>query len=168
MKKMKDLQPHIMRIKEQYKNDKAKLNQEIMQLYKKYKVNPFGGCLPMVIQIPVFFALYKALLNSIELRHAPFISYIPFTDKIWLVDLSIKDPYYITPVLMGLSMFIQQKMTPTGGGDALQEKLMYFMPIFLTFLFLNFPSGAVVYWLANNILSIVQQYIVNKKMEKTK
>jgi YidC/Oxa1 family membrane protein insertase len=168
MKKMKDLQPHIMRIKEQYKNDKAKLNQEIMQLYKKYKVNPFGGCLPMVIQIPVFFALYKALLNSIELRHAPFISYIPFTDKIWLVDLSIKDPYYITPVLMGLSMFIQQKMTPTGGGDALQEKLMYFMPIFLTFLFLNFPSGLVVYWLANNILSIVQQYIVNKKMEKTK
>ncbi len=167
MKKMKDLQPHIMRIKEQYKNDKAKLNQEIMQLYKKYKVNPFGGCLPMIIQIPVFFALYKALLNSIELRHAPFISHIPFTDKIWLVDLSVKDPYYITPILMGLSMFVQQKMTPTGG-DAMQEKLMYFMPIFLTFLFLNFPSGLVVYWLANNILSIVQQYMVNKKMEKTK
>ncbi len=167
MKKMKDLQPHINRIKEQYKNDKAKLNQEIMELYKKYKVNPFGGCLPMIIQIPVFFALYKALLNSIELRHAPFISHIPFTDKIWLVDLSVKDPYYITPILMGLSMFVQQKMTPTGG-DALQEKLMYFMPIFLTFLFLNFPSGLVVYWLANNILSIIQQYMVNKKMEKTK
>ncbi len=167
MKKMKDLQPHINRIKEQYKNDKAKLNQEIMELYKKYKVNPFGGCLPMIIQIPVFFALYKALLNSIELRHAPFISHIPFTDKVWLVDLSVKDPYYITPILMGLSMFVQQKMTPTGG-DALQEKLMYFMPIFLTFLFLNFPSGLVIYWLANNILSIIQQYMVNKKMEKSK
>jgi YidC/Oxa1 family membrane protein insertase len=165
MKKMKDLQPRIQQLKEQYKDNKAQLNQEIMQLYKQYKVNPFGGCLPILIQIPVFFALYRALLASIELRHAPFISYIPFTDKVWLIDLSAKDPYYITPILMGLSMFIQQKMTPTGG-DALQEKLMYFMPIFLTFLFLNFPSGLVVYWLANNILSIVQQYMVNKKMAK--
>ena len=166
MKKMKDLQPHIQRLKEQYKDNKAQLNQEIMQLYKKYKVNPFGGCLPIIIQIPVFFALYRALLASIELRHAPFIPYLPFTDKVWLIDLSVKDPYYITPVLMGLSMFVQQKMTPTGGGDALQEKLMYFMPIFLTFLFLNFPSGLVVYWLVNNLLSIAQQYMVNKKMAK--
>jgi YidC/Oxa1 family membrane protein insertase len=164
MKRMKDLQPHITRLKEQYKDNKAKLNQEIMELYKKYKVNPFGGCLPVIIQIPVFFALYKALLNSIELRHACFIKYIPFTDKLWLVDLSVKDPYYITPILMGLSMFVQQKMTPTGG-DAFQEKLMYIMPVFLTFLFLNFPSGLVVYWLVNNILSIFQQYMVNKKMK---
>ncbi len=168
MKKMKDLQPHIKRLKEKYKDDKAAMNREMMELYKRYKVNPFGGCLPILIQIPVFFALYKALLNSIELRHAPFIPYLPFTDKIWLIDLSVKDPYYITPILMGISMFFQQKMTPTGGGDALQEKLMYFMPIFLTFLFLNFPAGLVVYWLANNILSIIQQYMVNKQMDKAK
>ncbi len=166
MKKMKDLQPHLEKIKQKYKDDKAKLNQEIMELYKRQKVNPFGGCLPILIQIPVFFALYKALLNSIELRHAPFLTYLPIIDKPWLVDLSVKDPYYITPILMGATMFIQQKMTPTGGGDALQEKIMYFMPIFMTFLFLNFPSGLVVYWLANNVLSIIQQYMVNKKLDK--
>ncbi len=166
MKKMKELQPHIQRLKEMYKDDKVKLNQEVMALYKKYKVNPFGGCLPMIIQIPVFFALYKTLMVAIELRHAPFIKYLPFTHKYWLVDLSAKDPYYITPILMGISMYIQQKMTPTGGTDPIQEKIMLFMPVFLTFLFLNFPSGLVVYWLVNNILSIIQQYYVEKKFAK--
>ncbi len=166
MKKMKELQPHIQRLKEMYKDDKVKLNQEVMELYKKYKVNPFGGCLPIIIQIPVFFALYKTLLVAIELRHAPFIKYLPFTDKYWLVDLSAKDPFYITPILMGISMYIQQKMTPTGGTDPIQEKIMLFMPIFLTFLFLNFPSGLVLYWLVNNILSIAQQYFVEKKFSK--
>ncbi len=166
MKKMKELQPHIQRLKEMYKDDKVKLNQEVMALYKKYKVNPFGGCLPMIIQIPVFFALYKTLMVAIELRHAPFIKYLPFTHKYWLVDLSAKDPYYITPILMGISMYIQQKMTPTGGTDPIQEKIMLFMPVFLTFLFLNFPSGLVIYWLVNNILSIIQQYYVEKKFAK--
>ncbi len=163
MKKMKEIQPQIMKLKEMYKDDKVKLNQEIMELYRRHKVNPFGGCLPIIIQIPVFFALYKTLLVAIELRHAPFIKYLPFTHKYWLVDLSAKDPYYITPILMGISMYIQQKMTPTGGTDPFQEKIMLFMPIFLTFLFLNFPSGLVIYWLANNILSIIQQYYVEKK-----
>ncbi len=166
MKKMKELQPHINRLKEMYKDDKVKLNQEIMELYRKHKVNPFGGCLPIIIQIPVFFALYKTLLVAIELRHAPFIKYLPFTHKYWLVDLSAKDPYYITPILMGISMYFQQKMTPTGGTDPIQEKIMLFMPIFLTFLFLNFPSGLVIYWLANNILSIIQQYYVEKKFNQ--
>ena len=166
MKKMKEIQPYVQKLKEMYKDDKVKFNQQVMELYKKHKVNPFGGCLPIIIQIPVFFALYKTLLVAIELRHAPFIKYLPFTHKYWLVDLSAKDPYYITPILMGISMFIQQKMTPTGGTDPLQEKIMLFMPIFLTFLFLNFPSGLVLYWLVNNILSIIQQYYVEKKFSK--
>jgi len=166
MKKMKEIQPQIQRLKEMYKDDKARLNQEIMQLYRRYKVNPFGGCLPIIIQIPVFFALYKTLLVAIELRHAPFIKYLPFTHKYWLVDLSAKDPYYITPILMGISMYIQQKMTPTAGTDPMQEKIMLVMPVFLTFLFLNFPSGLVLYWLVNNILSIIQQYYVEKKLNE--
>jgi len=155
MKEMQKLQPKMTELREKYKNDKARLNQEVMQLYKSHKVNPMGGCLPMVIQIPVFFGLYKALLYSIELRHAPFI--------FWLQDLSAKDPYYITPIIMGATMFWQQKMTPTVG-DPMQAKLMLLMPVVFTFLFLNFPSGLVIYWLFNNILSIGQQYYVNKTM----
>ncbi len=108
MKEMQKLQPHMNELREKYKNDKARLNQEVMQLYKRHKVNPMGGCLPMVIQIPVFFGLYKTLLYSIELRHAPFL--------FWIQDLSAKDPYYITPIIMGATMFWQQKMTPADGG----------------------------------------------------
>ncbi|MEW6615005.1 MAG: membrane protein insertase YidC [Thermodesulfobacteriota bacterium] len=153
MKDMQKVQPLMLKLKKKYKDDKEKLNKEIMALYRSHKVNPLGGCLPMILQIPVFFALYKALLGSIELRHAPFI--------FWINDLSAKDPYYITPIIMGASMFIQQKMTPTVG-DPTQAKIMLLMPIIFTIMFLNFPSGLVIYWLVNNVLSIGQQFYINK------
>ena len=152
MNKMQELQPYIKRLKETYKDDPQALNREMMALYKKYKVNPMGGCLPMLLQIPVFFALYKVLMVAIELRHAPFI--------FWIADLSAKDPYYITPILMGLTMLIQQKMTPMG--DPTQAKMMMLMPIVFTFLFINFPSGLVIYWLVNNIITIFEQYLIKK------
>ncbi len=157
MEQMKKLQPILQQLKEKYKDDKQKLNEEMMRLYKTYKINPAGGCVPMLLQIPVFIALYEALLGAIELRHSPFIVHLPFTDIIWLADLSAKDPLYITPILMGITMFIQQKMTPSSG-DPTQAKLMLIMPVFLTFLFLNFPSGLVVYFITNNVLSIIQQW----------
>jgi len=155
MKDMQKVQPMINELRERYKNDKARLNQEVMQIYRTHKINPLGGCLPVLIQIPVFFGLYKTLLYSIELRHSPFV--------FWIQDLSAKDPYYITPLIMGATMFWQQKMTPSMG-DPMQQKLMLIMPVIFTFLFLNFPSGLVIYWLFNNILSIGQQYYINKTM----
>ncbi|MEA3332182.1 MAG: membrane protein insertase YidC [Pseudomonadota bacterium] len=154
MGKMKAVQPKLAKLKEKYKDDKARLNKEMMDLYRTNKVNPFGGCLPIVVQIPVFFALYRALMVAIELRHAPFMG--------WIMDLSAKDPYYVTPLIMGATMFLQQKMTPTTG-DAMQAKMMLFMPIIFTFMFLNFPSGLVLYWLVNNVLSIGQQYLVMRQ-----
>jgi YidC/Oxa1 family membrane protein insertase len=154
MKEMQKLQPKIAALKEKYKNDQQKIGMETMALYKFHKVNPLGGCLPMLIQIPIFFGLYKALLYSIELRHSPFFW--------WIQDLSAKDPFYVTPIVMGVTQLIQQKMTPTGG-DPIQTKLMLFMPVIMTFFFLNFPSGLVIYWLFNNILSIGQQYYINEK-----
>ncbi len=154
MKEMQKLQPKMLELREKYKDDKARLSQETMALYKAYKVNPMGGCLPMIIQIPVFFGLYKALLYAIELRHAPFFW--------WIKDLSEKDPYYITPLIMGATMFIQQKMTPVSG-DPTQAKIMLWMPVIFTFMFLNFPSGLVIYWLFNNLISIGQQYYINQR-----
>lgn len=154
MKDMQKIQPKLLELREKYKNDKQRLSQETMALYKAYKINPLGGCLPILIQIPVFFGLYKALLYAIELRHAPFFG--------WIQDLSAKDPYYITPIIMGATMFIQQKMTPMGG-DPMQQKIMLWMPVIFTFLFLNFPSGLVIYWLFNNIISIGQQYYITKR-----
>lgn len=170
MKEMQKLQPIMAKLREKYKNDRQKLNQEMMGLYKTYKVNPMGGCLPMVVQIPVFFALFRVLGDCIELRHAPFM--------LWINDLSAPDrlfdlPFQIplmTPptgipvltLLMGASMFLQQKMTPTPG-DPAQAKIMMFLPIIFTFLFINFPSGLVLYWLINNLLSIGQQYRILKK-----
>ncbi|OGR34784.1 MAG: hypothetical protein A2051_11820, partial [Desulfovibrionales bacterium GWA2_65_9] len=162
MDQMKRLQPMLTKLREKYADDKERLNQEVMQLYKTYKVNPAGGCLPMVVQIPVFFGLYKALLGSIELRHAAFISHVPFTDLVWMADLSVKDPFYVTPLIMGATMFIQQKMTPSGG-DPMQAKIMLLMPVVFTFMFLNFPAGLVVYWLVNNVLSIGQQWWMMRK-----
>jgi YidC/Oxa1 family membrane protein insertase len=153
MKEMQKLQPKMQELREKYKDDKQKLSQETMALYKTHKVNPLGGCLPILIQIPVFFGLYKVLLYAIELRHSPFF--------FWIQDLSAKDPYYITPIIMGATMFIQQKMTPTMG-DPMQAKIMLLMPVVFTFLFLNFPSGLVLYWLFNNIISIGQQVYINK------
>ncbi|MDA8123876.1 MAG: membrane protein insertase YidC [Deltaproteobacteria bacterium] len=154
MKEMQKLQPLMLALREKYKDDKTRLSQESMALYKTHKVNPLGGCLPMIVQIPVFFGLYKALLYAIELRHSPFFW--------WIQDLSAKDPYYITPIIMGATMFIQQKMTPTGA-DPMQAKIMLFMPIIFTFMFLNFPSGLVIYWLFNNIISIGQQVYINRQ-----
>ncbi|MBN2707097.1 MAG: membrane protein insertase YidC [Deltaproteobacteria bacterium] len=154
MGKMKEVQPKLAKLKEKYKDDKARLNKEMMDLYRTHKVNPFGGCLPIVVQIPVFFALYRALMVAIELRHAPFFG--------WILDLSAKDPYYVTPLIMGATMFLQQKMTPSTG-DAMQARMMLFMPIIFTFMFLNFPSGLVLYWLVNNVLSIGQQYMVMRQ-----
>lgn len=154
MKEMQKVQPEMNRLRQQFKDDKARLQQEIMLLYKRRKINPMSGCLPMLIQIPVFIALYNALQNSIEMRHAPFF--------LWIRDLSAKDPIYITPLVMGATMVIQQKMTPTAA-DPAQAKIFMLMPIMFTFLFLNFPSGLVLYWLVNNVLSIAHQYYMNKK-----
>ncbi|HCL80964.1 MAG TPA: hypothetical protein DHW81_01655 [Nitrospiraceae bacterium] len=157
MKKLQDIQPRMAEVKEKYKNDPQKMQKETMELYKKHKVNPLGGCLPMVLQIPVFFALYKVLLIAIELRDAPFM--------FWIHDLSVKDPYYVLPVIMGATMVIQQKMTPSTM-DPMQQKIMMLMPVVFTFMFLSFPSGLVVYWLVNNVLSIAQQFYVNSKLKK--
>jgi YidC/Oxa1 family membrane protein insertase len=154
MKEMQKLQPEVKRLQQKYKDDKQALNREIMELYKRRKVNPLGGCLPLLLQMPVFFALYQALPNAIELRQAPFI--------LWIRDLSDKDPTYITPILMGATMFIQQKMT-TVSADPTQMKMMSFMPIFFTFIFLSFPSGLVLYWLITNVLAIGHQFYINKK-----
>ncbi len=155
MKKLQALQPKMNEIRQKYKKDPQRMQKEMMELYKKYKVNPMSGCLPMLVQIPVFFALYKVLLIAIELRGAPFM--------LWIKDLSEKDPYYILPIVMGITMYIQQKMTPSTA-DTQQQKIMNYLPIIFTFLFLNFPSGLVLYWLVSNILSIIQQYYVNRKL----
>ena len=170
MSEMKKLQPLMTEIREKHKGDKQKMNQELMALYKTYKVNPMGGCLPMVLQIPVFFALYRMLYQAIELRHAPFF--------LWINDLSAPDrlfdfgfsipfmePPYGIPVLtiiMGATMLLQQKMSPPPG-DPTQAKMMMLMPVVFTFIFINFSSGLVLYWLVNNVLSISQQYYVQKK-----
>ncbi len=166
MKNMQKLQPKVAKLKEKYKDDPAKMNQEMMALYKTYKVNPVGGCLPMLIQIPFFFALYRVLMSAIELRHAPFM--------LWINDLSAPDrlmigidiPYIhgipVLTLLMGASMYLQQKMTPTTA-DPTQAKIMQFLPILFTFMFLNFASGLVLYWLVNNLLSILQQQLINRQ-----
>lgn len=170
MGEMKKIQPLMAEIREKYKNDKKRMNQEVMGLYKTYKINPMGGCLPMIAQIPVFFALYRMLYEAIELRHAPFFG--------WIIDLSAPDrlfhfnfsipfmqPPYGIPVLtiiMGASMLLQQRMSPPPG-DPAQAKMMMLMPIVFTFIFINFSSGLVLYWLTNNLLSISQQYYISKK-----
>lgn len=170
MAEMKKIQPLMTEIKEKYKDDKKKMNEEMMGLYKTYKVNPMGGCLPMVVQIPVFFALYRMLYEAIELRHAPFFGWIndlSAPDRLLHFDFSIPfmQPPYGIPVLtiiMGVTMFIQQKMSPPVG-DATQAKMMMLMPIVFTVIFINFSSGLVLYWLINNIVSVAQQYYITKK-----
>ena len=156
MKKMQKIQPMMTEIKERYKDDAQRQQKEMMELYKKHKVNPIGGCLPMLLQIPVFIALYNVLLKAIELRGAPFI--------FWITDLAIKDPYYVFPIVMGITMVIQQKMTPSTM-DPKQAKMMMFMPVIFTFMFLSFPAGLVIYWLVNNVLGIAQQFYANKHAE---
>jgi len=153
MKEMAKLQPQLKELQIKYKGKPELLNKATMELYKKHKVNPLGGCLPILIQIPVFIALYNVLLNAIELRHAPFI--------FWISDLSSKDPYYITPIIMGITMYIQQKLSPSTL-DPMQAKIMLLLPIIFTIMFMGFPSGLVIYWIANNIFTIIQQIIDNK------
>lgn len=153
MASMRRLQPKIMDLRERYSDDKPKLSQATMELYRKEKVNPLGGCLPIVIQIPVFIALYWVLLESVELRQAPWI--------FWIHDLSEPDPFYILPVIMGLSMFIQQRLGPAS--DPTQAKMMMMLPVLFTFLFSSFPAGLVLYWTVNNTLSILQQWYITRK-----
>lgn len=150
MKAMAALQPQTQALQKKYKHDKMRLNQELMALYKGNKVNPLGGCLPMVVQIPFFIALFNILYTTIELRQAPFF--------LWITDLSDKDPYYVLPIVMGITMFVQQKMQPTTM-DPTQAKIMLFLPVIFTFFFLTFPAGLVLYWIANNSLTILQQYV---------
>ncbi|MGA1841376.1 MAG: membrane protein insertase YidC [bacterium] len=154
MRDMQKIQPKMTELREKYKNDPAKMNKEIMDLYKKQGVNPLGGCLPMLLQIPVFFALYEGLLVAIEMKGAPFM--------LWIKDLSVMDPLLITPLLMGVTMYIQQKMMPTGM-DPKQAKMMNLMPVLFTVFFLGFPSGLVIYWLLNNVLTIGHQYLIQRK-----
>ena len=170
MSDMKKLAPLIKEIKEKYKDDRKRVNEETMGLYRTYKINPLGGCLPMLVQIPVFFALYRMLYEAIELRHAPFFLWIndlSAPDRLFRFDFTIPfmDPPYGIPVLtlvMGATMFLQQKMSPPMG-DATQAKIMMLMPVIFTFIFINFSSGLVLYWLVNNVVSISQQYYITKK-----
>jgi YidC/Oxa1 family membrane protein insertase len=156
MAKMRVLTPKLVKLKEAYGDDKQRLNQEMMALYKKEKVNPLGGCLPVLVQIPVFIALYWVLLGTVEMRNAPWLG--------WITDLSVKDPFYVLPLIMGATMFIQTKLNPTPP-DPIQAKVMLFMPIMFTGMFLFFPAGLVLYWTVNNMLSIAQQWQITRLVE---
>jgi YidC/Oxa1 family membrane protein insertase len=158
MAKMRKVGPKMQALKERFGDDRQKMSQEMMKLYKKEKVNPMGGCLPILIQMPVFIALYWVLMESVELRHAPF--------ALWIKDLSVMDPYFVFPLLMGVTMFIQQKLNPTPP-DPMQAKIMQWMPVAFTFMFLWFPAGLVIYWVTNNTLSIIQQYIITRSIESS-
>ena len=153
MARMKKVTPRLTALRERYGNDRVKMNQAMMELYKEEKINPLGGCLPIVIQIPVFIALYWTLLASVEMRHAPFYG--------WITDLSAQDPYYILPIIMAISMFLQTKMNPTPP-DPIQAKMMTIMPIVFSIFFFFFPAGLVLYWVVNNILSIAQQWQITR------
>lgn len=155
MAKMKKLTPRMNALKERYADDKKKFSEALMKVYKEEKVNPLGGCLPILIQIPVFIALYWVIIESVEMRHAPFLA--------WINDLSSQDPYFVLPVLMGVSMYIQQKLNPPPT-DPMQQKIFLALPFVFTALFATFPSGLVLYWFVNNILSIAQQYVINKRL----
>ncbi len=165
MVKMADLQPKVKAIRAKYKKAKSDIaqrrlmNEEMMKLYKEHGVNPAGGCLPMLIQLPVFWGVFRMLVVSIEFRHAPF--------ALWITDLSVKDPFYVTPVLMGITQFVSQKMTPTSA-DPAQAKMMLIMPFVMTIFFMNFQSGLVLYWLTTNVLQIAQQAIMNRMMHRNK
>ncbi|RMH06625.1 MAG: membrane protein insertase YidC [Nitrospirae bacterium] len=157
MQGMQKIQPKVVELQNKYKDDRERLNRELIKLYREHKVNPVGGCLPMLLQMPVFVALFNILYMTIDLRQAPFM--------LWITDLSSPDPYYILPILMGASMVLQQKIMPTTM-DPTQAKMMLLLPVFLTFLFLTFPSGLVLYWLTNNVLTITQQFITDRYILK--
>jgi len=160
MQKLKDLAPKMKELKEKYKGDPAKMNSQMMEMYKKHGANPMGGCLPLILQIPVFFALYRVLLNAVELQGAPWI--------LWIEDLAQMDPYFVLPILMGASMWFQQRITPMNLTDPLQEKIFKFFPVIMTVFFIYFPSGLVLYWLVNNLFTIGQQYFINHMYAKQK
>jgi YidC/Oxa1 family membrane protein insertase len=157
MAKMRKFAPELARLREQHGDDRQAMSQAMMSLYKKEKINPLGGCLPILVQMPVFLSLYWVLMESVELRHAPFM--------LWINDLSAMDPYFVLPILMGLSMLGQQALNPTPP-DPMQARIMKIMPIAFTFFFLWFPAGLVLYWVVNNTLSIIQQYVITKNIEK--
>ncbi|MGX2950356.1 membrane protein insertase YidC [Ursidibacter sp. B-7004-1] len=158
MAKMRMLQPRIQEMRERFGDDRQRMSQEMMKLYKEEKVNPMGGCLPILLQMPIFIALYWTFMEAVELRHAPFFG--------WIQDLSAQDPYYILPLLMGGSMFLLQKMSPTPVADPVQQKVMNFMPVLFTVFFLWFPSGLVLYWLTSNLITIAQQWLIYRNLEK--
>ena len=158
MAKMRMLQPKLTALRERFGDDRQKMSQAMMELYKQEKVNPLGGCFPILIQMPIFIALYWTLMESVELRHAPF--------ALWLTDLSVKDPFYVLPLLMGATMWWIQKMSPTTVTDPMQQKVMQFMPIIFTFMFLWFPAGLTLYWLVSNIVTIAQQTYIYRQLEK--
>jgi YidC/Oxa1 family membrane protein insertase len=157
MSQLKRLQPRIEALKQRYGDDKQKMTQATLELYREQKVNPMSGCLPVLIQIPVFIALYWVLVESVQLRQAPFI--------FWIHDLSARDPYYVLPLLMGVSMFLQQRLNPPPP-DPLQAKIMMFMPVLFTVMFASFPAGLMVYWVVNNTLSFLQQWLIMHRLEK--
>jgi YidC/Oxa1 family membrane protein insertase len=157
MARMKEVQPRLMVMREQFKGDPQKLNKAMMEMYRNEKINPLGGCLPVLIQIPVFISLYWVLLSSVEMRNAPWIG--------WIQDLSVPDPYYILPVIMAVSMFVQTKLNPTPP-DPIQAKVMLYMPLIFSVMFFFFPAGLVLYWVVNNLLSIAQQWQINQMFVK--
>jgi YidC/Oxa1 family membrane protein insertase len=156
MARMKDLAPKIQALKERYGSDKQKLSQATMETYRKEKINPLGGCLPMLIQIPVFIGLYYMLIEAVQLRQAPFI--------FWIHDLSVKDPFYVLPILTGLSMFMQQRLGPQSPDPTQAKMMMILFPLIFAFISLSFPSGLVLYFFINNCVSILQQWYINKRM----
>ncbi|MBT8429944.1 MAG: membrane protein insertase YidC, partial [Gammaproteobacteria bacterium] len=157
MANMRKMTPRIQALKDRYGDDKQRMQQAMMEMYKTEKINPLGGCLPMLVQMPFFIALYWVLLESVELRQAPWI--------LWINDLSIKDPYFVLPVIMGVSMFVQQKLNPPPP-DPMQAKIMMALPLVFTAMFAFFPSGLVLYWVVNNLLSIAQQWVITRRIEQ--
>lgn len=153
---MRRLAPKMQQLKESYGDDKMKMQKATMDLYKKEKINPFGGCLPMLVQMPVFIALYWVLLESVELRHAPFM--------LWLTDLSVRDPFFVLPILMGATMYLQTSLSPAPA-DPMQAKVMKMMPVMMSLLFLWFPAGLVLYWFTNGALGILQQWYITRKID---
>ncbi|NVK56971.1 MAG: membrane protein insertase YidC [Alteromonadaceae bacterium] len=158
MAKMRNLAPKMQQLKDRFGDDRQKMSQAMMELYKKEKVNPMGGCFPLLLQMPIFLALYWVLLESVELRHADFV--------LWITDLSVKDPYFVLPVLTGLSMYLLQKLQPTTMTDPMQQKIMQFMPVAMSIFFIWFPAGLVLYWLVSNVITLIQAKIIYASMEK--
>jgi YidC/Oxa1 family membrane protein insertase len=160
MQKLKDLAPQMKELKEKYGKDPQKMNAKMMEMYKRHGANPMGGCLPMILQIPIFFAIYRVLLNAVELQGAEW--------TLWITDLSLKDPFFVLPILMGASMWYQQRITPNTMTDPMQQKIFQWLPAVMTIFFVTFPAGLVLYWLINNIFTIAQQFVINSAYERQK